>query len=193
MRLFGIFGSKKPKLSATAQEALEKIALMSFPGGEKQITEETNQLHTLLRGKLPKAEVRQLLARMKALIIIAEDKTQARILRSIQTKIGDKLTADECKIVCQFLTGILGDLYGDADGFTKDTAVVINTTSSVIGIDAEYKWLTARYGKQGEDWTIEMRMHSQSIGRTIETFVINLENDRSKTIHFDISSFYGRS
>jgi len=193
MGLFNLFKSKKPSLSPEAQDAVAKIGLAAFPGGEKQITEETDQLHALLRGKLPKVTVRQLLCRTKALLVIAEDKTEARMVQSIRIKSEGQLTPHECKLVYQFLTGVSGALYDGGDGSTKEKAVVINATSSIVGVNAEYQWLTSRFGKQDHDWTIEMRMHGSVGDKSYETFVINLANESSTTIHFDISSFYGRS
>ncbi len=151
MSLFGLFKSKKPQLSTEAQDAAANVALMAFPGGEKQIAEETEQLHALLRGKLPKAEARQLLCRTKALLVIAQDKSETRIVPSIQVKADGKLTPHECKIVYQFLTGVLGPLHEGNDGSTREKAVVINAMSSIVGIDAEYQWLSSRFGKEDHD------------------------------------------
>lgn len=44
---------------------MQRIALVTFPGGEKQIREETGQLYALLRGKLTKDEAKRLLTRTK--------------------------------------------------------------------------------------------------------------------------------
>ncbi|MFZ3223134.1 MAG: hypothetical protein WA142_08575 [Rugosibacter sp.] len=171
---------------------MAQIALVAFPSGEKQITEETDQLHALLRGKLPKAVVRQLLWRTKSLLVIAEDKSEAPMIQSIRIKSEGKLTLHECKIIYQFLTGVSGALYDEGDGNTRESAIVINATSSIVGINAEYQWLTSRFGKQDQDWTIEMRMYGKTGDKSYETFVIELANESSKTVHFDISSFYGR-
>lgn len=192
MGLFDLFKSKKPSLPPEVQDMAAKVALMAFPGGEKQINEETDQLHVLLRGKLSKPVVRQLLTRTKSLLVIAQDKSEARIVPSIQAETEGQLTPHECKIVYQFLTGILGSLHEGGDGSTRETAVVINSTSSIVGIDAEYQWLTSRFGNEDHDWSVEMRMQSQNEGRSYETFVIQFRDGTSKTIHFDISSFHGR-
>ena len=137
MGLFDFFKSKKAPLLQEAQDMAAKIALITFPGGEEQIVEETAQLHALLRGKLPKPEARQLLCRTKALLAIAQDKSEARIVPSIQVKADGKLTPHECKIVYQFLTGVTGSLHEGRDDSTQEAAVVINATSSLVGVDAE--------------------------------------------------------
>jgi hypothetical protein len=192
MGLFDLFKSKKQPMPAEARDMAAKFVLMAFPGGESQVNEEAAQLHALLRGKLPKSTVRQLLCRTKALLIVAEDKSETRIVPSIQAKADGQLTLHECKIVYQFLTGVLGALLEEGDGGTKESAVVINATSSIVGIDAEYQWLTTRFGKQDRDWKIDIRMQSDDNGQSYEMFVIELSDGSSKTIYFDISSFYGR-
>lgn len=193
----GLFNFLKPKqtpeLPPDLQKQMQQIALAAFPGGDKQIQEETAQLHALLRGKLTKDEAKNLLTRTKALLIISDDKSKERIVPSIVASTGNKLTQHEGFLAYQFFTGVSGDLYAGNDGSSTQEAVVINATSSSVGIDAEYKWIESRYGAQDKDWTIEMRMHGGSDdGKSYETFHIKLADGTPKTIVFDISSFYGR-
>lgn len=194
MGLFDFLKPKQaPKLPPDLQKQMQRIALAAFPGGEKQIQEETAQLHALLRGKLTKDEAKKLLTRTKALLIISDDKSKERIVPSIVASTGNKLTHHEGVLAYQFFTGVSGDLYAGGDGSTAQSAVVINATSSSAGINAEYKWIESRYGTRDKDWTIEMRMHGGSDdGKSYETFQIKLADGAPKTIVFDISSFYGR-
>ncbi len=172
---------------------MNMVALAAFPGGEDQIREETGQLHALLRGKLTKSEAKHLLTRTKALLIISDDKSKERIVPSIVNATGGKLTTHEASLAFQFFTGVSGDLFGGGDGSSQEQAVIINATSSSVGIHAEYQWLEKHFGKRDEDWTIEMRMHGGSDdGRSFETYDIKLADGTQKTIVFDISSFYGR-
>jgi hypothetical protein len=158
-----------------------------------QIQEETGQLHALLRGKLTKSEAKQLLTRTKALLIISDDKSKERIVPSIMNATGGKLTSHEASLAFQFFTGVSGDFYGGRDGSSQEQAVVINATSSSIGIHAEYQWLEKHFGKRDEDWTIERRMHGWAgDGRAFEAYEIKLADGTLKAIFFDISSFYGR-
>lgn len=194
MGLFDFLKPKQaPKLPPDLQKQMQRIALAAFPGGEKQIQEETAQLHALLRGKLTKDEAKKLLRRTKALLIISDDKSKEQIVPSIVASTGNKLTHHEGFLAYQFLTGVSGDLYAGSDGSTTQSAVVINATSSSAGINAEYKWIESRYGTRDKDWTIEMRMHGRSDdGKSYETFRIKLADGTPKAIVFDISSFYGR-
>lgn len=187
------FLKQAPKLPPDLQKQMQSIALAAFPRGEKQIREETAQLHALLRGKLTKDEAKKLLTRTKALLIISDDKSKERIIPSIVASTGNKLTHHEGVLAYQFFTGISGDIYAGGDGSTTQSAVVINATSSSVGVNAEYKWIESRYGTQDKDWTIETRMHGGSNdGKSFESFHIKLANGNMKTIVFDISSFYGR-
>jgi hypothetical protein len=184
---------RNPAIPAGAEEALKQVAFAAFPGGPKQIEEETLQLHALLRGKLSKEEAKRLLTRTKALLVISEDKSKERIVPSIVISSGNKLTEHEGFLAYQFFTGISGDLYGGGDGSSETSAVVINATSSSVGIQAEYKWIETKYGPREKAWTVEMRMHGSSKdGKSYETFNIKLSDGTLKTVVFDISSFYGR-
>ena len=86
-----------------------------------------------------------------------------------------------------------GDLYGSGNGQSEEEAVVIRTTSSSIGVPAEYAWLEKQYGLRDSDWSINLRMHGpDATGRIHEKFRIKLTDGTEKTIYFDISSFFGR-
>lgn len=191
MGIFDFF-SKKPEPSPEVQALVKVMSTVAFPRGEKQIEEETGQLHALLRGRLRKDETRELLVRTKKLLVIAQDKSESRITKSILANTEGKLTAHEAKLMFMFLTGLAGDVYSGGDGSSRDEAVVINATSSIIGVKAEYEWIEARYGTQDQDWKVKTRMHGGK-EQSYEIFIIDLRDGAEIVIHFDISSFYGRS
>ena len=85
---------------------MKEMANLTFPGGYSQVQEESEALYALLRGKLSKSESKSLLTRTKSLMVIAEDKSQARITRSILNKTGGKLTPREAELAYQFLAEI---------------------------------------------------------------------------------------
>jgi|SRR3989344_892562 len=193
MGLFDFLKPKKTDHPPEMEEAIKKIALVAFPGGPKQIEEETGQLHALLRGRLSKDDAKRLLTRTKALLVIAkEDRSEERITSSIVANTEGRLTQHEAQLVYQFLTGMSGPAHSGGDGSSREKAVVINATSSLTGIPAEYEWIEARYGKEDEAWTVQMRLQSSDAGKSYETFVIELQDGTERTIHFDISSFYER-
>ncbi|MAS95565.1 MAG: hypothetical protein CMO55_20380 [Verrucomicrobiales bacterium] len=184
----------KPTLSPQVQGEMDKILVAAFPRGKKQIQEETGQLHALLRGKLSKSEAERLLRRTKALLIIAKDKSEERMITSIVEATNGKLTRHEGTLAYQFFTGICGEVYGGGRGDSQEEAIVINATSSIAGIDAEYKWVEANLGRPNADWNIESRMTTQSDdGRWFETFLIEMKDGTKKSVVFDITSFFGRT
>ena len=132
------FLKPKPKRPPEVDDAMEKIALVAFPGGSKQIEEETGQLHALLCGRLTKEESGNLLRSIKSLLIIAQDKSEARITASILGHTNGKLTPHEAHLVYTFITGSSGPITTGGDGSSADKAVVINVTSSTVGISKEY-------------------------------------------------------
>jgi hypothetical protein len=168
------------------------ISFLTFPGGEDQIQEEATKLYILLGGKLNKEEARTLLVHTKTLLVIADDKSEERILPSMIGRTENKLTEEEALLAYQHIIGKQGGLYSGGDGYSKDNAVVINTSSSAVGIDAEYKWIEERYGQQDKDWTVELRIYgTRDNGKSFENFVIKLADGTTRKIFFDISSFYG--
>ena len=187
-----IFGSQKSQTEV--DEVSARMQAIAFPCGQAQIEEEAAQLHTLLRGRVAKGEVQRLLVRNKRLLVIASDKSEARVVPSILNSANGQLSEAEAKLVYEFLTGVTGELYSGGDGSSRDNAIIINATSSISGIEAEHKWLEPRYGQQDRDWKVQTRLHGQSrtTGRAYETFVISLSDGGERTVHFDISSFYGR-
>jgi len=78
------------------------------------------------------------------------------------------------------------------DGSTPKTAVVINATSSIVGIDVEYNWLASRYGTQDKDWKLEIQALREMDGRDFDVMTIRLKEGAMKTVYFDITSFYGK-
>jgi hypothetical protein len=102
--LFDRFKTKKPELPAEARDMLAKVAVAAFPGGSKQIEEESAQLHALLHGRLNRADARELLTKTKALLLFMKDKSETSILPIIEARTSGKLTQDEARLVYQFLT-----------------------------------------------------------------------------------------
>jgi len=103
----GIFNFLKPKKKTTGLDSeMKEMANLTFPGGYNQVQEESEALYALLRGKLSKSESESLLTRTKSLMVIAKDKSRARIAQSILNKTGGKLTPPEAELAYQFFAGI---------------------------------------------------------------------------------------
>ena len=77
------------------------------------------------------------------------------------------------------------------DGLSLHTPVLIAATSSHIGVPQEYSHLNARFGKMGDDWTVELRSLERNVhGRTVESFRLALRDGRNVDFHFDVTSFF---
>jgi hypothetical protein len=86
---------------------------------------------------------------------------------------------------------VSGGLYGGGDGSSKEKAVIINTTTSLVGIHAEYSWIENKFGTKHKDWKIMGRLHgTEDNGKSYETFHIELKDGSQVSIVFGISSFY---
>ena len=185
--------AKKSGMPPELEAQMKFLSTVTFPRGQQQIEEETDQLFALLQGKINRDESKMMLCRTKGLLVIAEDKSAKRITTSILMNSGGKLNETDASMVYQFLTGISGDVYSGGDGSSTDQAVVIRAANSIAGIDAEYKWIENKYGKKDNDWKVFSRIHgTDNTGKSYETYDIELKTGSRVTITFDITAFYGR-
>ncbi len=83
-------------------------------------------------------------------------------------------------------------LYAGGNGESIETAVIINTANSMIGISAEYKFITSRYGQKDVDWTREIQTVMRSGNRQYDVVVIKLQDGQEKSFYFDITKYYGK-
>ena len=190
----GLLGFLKPKrnLPPEVVNAFERISSFAFPGGPKQIEEETGQLHALLRGRLTKEESCHLLLRTKALLVIEQDKSEARITASILGGTNGKLTQHEAHLVYTFLTGVSGPTTAGGDGSSAEEAVVINATSSIVGVPEEHDYIGRVCGKKDVDYTLRKQMLMSQNGRSYDVLEIEMKDGSVRSFWFDITSFFGR-
>ena len=83
-------------------------------------------------------------------------------------------------------------LYAGGNGESIENAVIINTANSMIGIPAEYKFISRRYGQKDLDWTREFQSVMRSGNRQYDVVVIKLKDGQEKSFYFDITKFYGK-
>lgn len=191
MGFFDIF-KKKTAAENELDKAMANISNQAFPNGEADIKKDTNAIHALFGGKLSLDECRKFVCSRKTLVAISQDKTADRMIPSFIIASGNRITENEANQAYLYFTG--GGLsYSGGDGLTKDNPVVIHAKTSTMGIPAEYAYIEKMYGKQDEDWKVELRFHGNSDnGRSFETFNIMLRSGQAVTIHFDITEFYGK-
>ena len=186
------FLKPKPQHSPEMEETIQKIRRLAFPHGQKQIEEETDQLHALLRGKLSKKDAAALLVHTKAILIIAKEKSEARITASIRGTTNGSLTEHEMHLVYVFPTGVSGPITSGGDGSSAEQAVVINATSTLIGVPEEYAYVEQMCGKKDEDYTFVTQMHSSENGREYDMLNVKMKDGTTRDFWFDITSFFGK-
>jgi len=84
------------------------------------------------------------------------------------------------------------NLYTGGNGESTENAVIINTTTSLQGIPAEYAFVASKCGKENVDWTFESQMALRSNGRNYDYLTVKLKNGDMKSFYFDITQFYGK-
>lgn len=83
-------------------------------------------------------------------------------------------------------------LFGEGDGSYKNP-VIIHANDSMTGWKATFKWIEKRYGKQNEDWTIEMTCSLKSDVSIKHIELVKIKMDSAKVdIYFDQTSFIGK-
>jgi len=175
--------NKSAGTTKESDELVKKIADEVFPGGEKQILEETDTLFALLGGKIEKRDVRLILTKSKSLLFISDDKSKARVVPSIINYSKNKLTLQEGGVVYHALIG-----------YSDKAAVIINATSVDQGIENQVNWLSEKFGEKDKEWSAEQVIQDRAKdGRIFQIFDIELADGSLQTIIFDITSYAGKS
>lgn len=79
------------------------------------------------------------------------------------------------------------------DGRTADRPIVVDAAGSPAGVEAQYRYLSSRFGRMDHDWVVARRVHQTNArGRIVEKFVIAFAEGSNEVIHFDITAYYGR-
>ena len=184
MGLLNLFRRKNSAGSTKVVDgAVKKIASEVFPRGEQQIIEETDRLYTLLGGKLNKRDVRLILTKSKSLLFIADDKSKDRIVPSIVNYSKNKITMQEGGVVYHALIG-----------YSHKTAILIDASSPVKGLEDQVNWLSEKFGEKDKEWKAEQMIQDQAKdGRVFQILDIALADGSKKTIIFDVTSYAGKS
>lgn len=82
--------------------------------------------------------------------------------------------------------------YTGGDGGSQAEAIVIlDAPNHRAGVEAEYGYLTRRFGEQGADWErIEQSLLHEG-DRRLDRMVIRLRDGREQTLYFDTTAFFG--
>ncbi len=182
MGLRNLFKSRKSRgLSPEADKTVTKIVAEAFPGGEKQIEEETGRLYRLLGGRLEKGDVRLVLAKSKMLIFISDDKSKNRIVPSIINYSKNKLSKQDAGVVYHALVG-----------YSDKPAIIITASSPETGLEEQVNWVTKKFGMKDKDWKAEQMIQDRAEdGRVFQILDISLTDGSQKSIVFDVTSYAG--
>jgi hypothetical protein len=86
-----------------------------------------------------------------------------------------------------------GSPFTGGAGDTPETAIIIRgMPNHTRGVQAEYLYLTRRFGRRGTDWELTKQALLQVGGRSYDEMRIKLSDGTQKTIFFDITEFFGK-
>jgi hypothetical protein len=84
-------------------------------------------------------------------------------------------------------------LYSGGDGTTVDRAVVINATTTSVGIAAEYQYVVRLFGERDLAWTVIRQNLIHHAEKYYDILQIQLSTGEERSIIFDISQFFGKA
>jgi len=79
-----------------------------------------------------------------------------------------------------------------SDGSSAKRAVIINTTSRMLGIAAEYAYVESVCGERDMDWQLECQSLIEQDGEWFDLLSIAMKNGTCREFWFNISAFHGR-
>jgi len=84
--------------------------------------------------------------------------------------------------------------YGGGSGETKEDAIIINAPNTPLGVAAEYRYLSHRYGQKDVDWTLvwQALLEDKENDQHYDLLRVKLKSGEVKELHFDITAFYGK-
>jgi hypothetical protein len=85
-----------------------------------------------------------------------------------------------------------GVRYSGGQGASMEDAVVIHADSSMVGVLAEYGYVTERHGRKGTDWVLEFQALIEHEGKHFDCLHIKLTDGCRVSYYFDISEFFGK-
>jgi hypothetical protein len=152
------------------------------------------QVDNLVGGKIELANLRQIVVATKVLVALTPvtDREEQQFVSSIQVRSNGLLTREQAQQVYYTLFGDPSKLYSGGSGLSKEDPVIISTDTTTKGIHAEYAWFRKHCGKKDVDWTLVMRSHGPFGARYLETFEIKVSDGSTKSVVFDITSFFGK-
>ncbi|MGB9721581.1 MAG: hypothetical protein ACPL28_08900 [bacterium] len=74
----------------------------------------------------------------------------------------------------------------------EDAIIILDTNNTMEGVNAEYEYLTKKFGVQGRDWRLVQQSLVPYGGKQYDRMEIEFADRTKKTVYFDITSFFGK-
>lgn len=86
----------------------------------------------------------------------------------------------------------VSSIFTGGDGATEQTAVIINASSSMVGVPAEYEFIKSKYGARRHDRELVKQELYLNNSKIYDIISIQTANGSSVQIFFNITKFYGK-
>ena len=192
MGLFDFMRSKKSREREALDDSIKQLQQAAFPLGETQIQAEAARLRQEMNGRLSHEDCRMLVQRVKVMILLSDERNESKMADYVFRQLGGKLSREESRLTYLFIESLTSGQAAGGSGTTADDAVIIKAENTIAGVRAEVQWLEKHFGQKDKDWELVMKSHGNRGGRVIEEFRIKLKDGAERTVHFDISGFYGK-
>lgn len=84
----------------------------------------------------------------------------------------------------------IDELFGGGTGETIEKAIVINTISPLIGVAAEYEYVSKVCGEINVNWSLKTQSIIEEKNRYYDVLQVELNSGESRSFYFDITQFY---
>lgn len=84
----------------------------------------------------------------------------------------------------------INELFGGGTGETIEKAIVINTISPLIGVAAEYEYISNVCGEINVNWSLKTQSIIEEKNRYYDVLQVELKSGESRSFYFDITQFY---
>jgi hypothetical protein len=83
-------------------------------------------------------------------------------------------------------------LFSEGDGSSFANTVATYTPSGIIGVPAEYPFVSNQYGRPNLAWNLIRQSLRTSCQKYYDLLVIGLKNGEARSIFSDLSAFFGK-
>ena len=82
--------------------------------------------------------------------------------------------------------------FGGGAGDSFETAVVVNTDNSFVGVEAEYAYIANQCGQPYKDWKLQSQGLQEHKDKPYDVLTIVLSSGETRTFYFDITKVFTR-